>query len=84
MKPPNNTKEVRASIGIFNYYTDMWEKRSHLLQPLMELMSHKAKFKWTDLEQKVFDDIKRAVSQDNLLAYLDFNRLYDIHKDASN
>ena len=40
------------------------------------------KFKWTDLEQKAFDDINWAVSQDNLLAYPDFNKLFDIHTDA--
>ena len=45
-------------------------------------MSHKVRFKWTDLEQKSFDDIKRAVSQDTLLAYPDYNRQFDIHTDA--
>ena len=60
----------------------MWAKRSHLLHPLTALMSHKVRFKWTDLEQKSFDDIKRAVSQDTLLAYPDYNRQFDIHTDA--
>ena len=35
------------------------------------------------MEQKSFDDIKRSVSQDNLLAYLDFNQRFDMHTDAS-
>ena len=70
-------------IGIFNYYMDMWVKRSYILQPLTALTSHKAKFKCTDLEQKVFDDIKCAVSQDTLLEYRDLNRHFDIHTDAS-
>ena len=62
----------------------MWGKGSHLQQPLTELTSHKVKFKSTDLEQKAFDYIKRAVSQDILLAYPDFNRRFDIHTDVSN
>ena len=81
MNPPKNIKEVRALIGIFNYYSDMWSNRSHILHPLTELTSHKAKFKWIDVEQKAFDDIKRAVSQDTLLACPDFNKQFDIHKD---
>ena len=79
MKPPKNTKEVHTFIGIVNYYRDMWSKRSHLLNTLTALTSHKVKFKWTDLEQKAFDDIKRAVSQDTLLLYPDFNQRFDIH-----
>ena len=82
MKPPINTKEVHAFIGIVNYYRDMWAKRSHLLHPITALTSNKVKFKWTDLEQKVFEDIKPAISQDTLLAYPDFNQRFGIHSDA--
>ena len=56
----------------------MWAKRSHLLYPLTTLMSHNVKLKWTNMEEKLFDAIKRAVSQDTLLAYLDFNACFDI------
>ena len=45
-------------------------------------MSHKVNCKWTEVEQKAFDDIKRAVSQDTLLAYPDFNKRFDIYADA--
>ena len=79
MKPPKNTKEVSAFIGIVNCCKDMWAKRSHLLHPLTALTSYKIKFKWTDVEQKAFDDMKCAISQDTLLAYPNFNERFDIH-----
>ena len=82
MKPPNNTNEVHAFIVIVHYYRDMWSKQSHLLHPLTALTSQKVRFVWTDLEQKAFDDIKHAVSQDKLLVYPDFNRHFDIRTDA--
>ena len=84
MKQPKNTKEVSAFIGIINYYMDMWAKRSHLLHPLIALTSNKVKFKWVDLEQKVFDDIKRDVSQETSLSYPDFSKCFDIHTDTRN
>ena len=31
--PPKNQKQVRSFIGLVKYYSDMWSKRSHLLQP---------------------------------------------------
>ena len=83
MKAPKNIKEMCALIGIVDCYRDMWAKRPHLLHPLTALTSQKYRFKWTDLEQKSLDDIKRAVSHDTLVAYWDFNRCFDIHTDAS-
>ena len=60
----------------------MWAKRSHLLHPLTALTSNKVNFKWNNVEQKYFDNIKCAVVQDTLLAYPDFNECFDIHTDA--
>ena len=34
---------------------------------------NKEKFKWTDVEQKAFDEIKQIFAHDTLLAYPDFN-----------
>ena len=82
MTPQKHTREVRDFVGLVNYYRYMWSIRSHLLHHLTSLTSHKVKFKWTDVEQKAFYDIKRTVSHDTLLAYPDFNKHFDIHTDA--
>ena len=60
----------------------MCGKRSHLLHPLTALTSNKVEFKWTDVYQKAFDEIKLIVACDTLLAYPDFNKRFDIHMDA--
>ena len=83
MTPPKNTREVHAFLGLLNYYRDMWAIRSHLLNPLTSLKSPKVKFKWNDVEQKLFDDIKCTVYHENLLAYPDFNKRFYIHTDSS-
>ena len=83
MMPPKNKKEVRKFIDLVKYYSDMWAWGSHLLHILTSLTSPKLKFKWTDMEHKAFDGIKRTVAHDILLAYLDFNKRFDIHKNAS-
>ena len=62
---------------------DMWAKRSHLIHPLTALTSLKELFKWTEVEQKAFNEIKRTVSCEALLIYSDFNKYFDIHADAS-
>ena len=60
----------------------MWDRRSHILHPLMACTSPKVKFKWTSLEQKVFHEIKGTVARNTLLAYPYFNKRFDIHMDA--
>ena len=60
----------------------MRSRWSYLLQPLTALTSNKETFKWKDVEQKVFDDTKHIVACDTLLAYLYFNKQFDIHMDA--
>ena len=55
MTPPKSQNQARVSIDLVNYYRYMWTKRSHLLHPLTELTSNKVKFKWSEIEQKVFD-----------------------------
>ena len=62
MKPPIIQKQVRALIGLVNYYRDMWSRRSHLLHPLNALTSKKVNFEWTDMEKKLFYGIKHDVA----------------------
>ena len=66
-----------------NYYRDMWIRRSELLAPLTSLMSKDAKFIWTEEHQKAFEQVKKVVSKETLLAYPDFNTPFEIHTDAS-
>ena len=65
-----------------NYYRDMRPKRAHLLVPLSSITSSKVKFKWTEEHQQSFDEMKKAISQETLLAYPDFNQPFEIHNNA--
>ena len=80
---PKIQKQVRALISLVNYYRYMWSKQSHLIHNLTVLTSNKIKFKWSDAEQKVFNEIKRIVACNTLLIYLDSNKRFYIHTDAS-
>jgi hypothetical protein len=66
-----------------NYYRDVWPMRSHMLAPLSAMTSTKALWKWTDEHQKAFDEMKVIIAKKTLLTYPDFNKLFEIHTDAS-
>ena len=61
----------------------MWVKQPHLLHPLTVFASSKVKFKWADVEQKAFNEIKRMVACNKLLIYTDLKKRFDSHTDAS-
>ena len=83
MTPPKKNKQVREFLGLVNYYRDMWDRCSHLLQPLTSLTSNKVTYKWSDILQKALDDINNIFACNTLLAYLDFNKWFYIYTDAS-
>ena len=83
MVPPTYRIEVRNFIGVIKYYRDMFPRRSHTLVPLAKLTSIEINFKWTLVKKYSFNKIKRIVARDNLLTYLDFNKTFKIHADAS-
>jgi hypothetical protein len=63
LSPPKTKGQLRHLLGMFNYYRDMWQKRSHMLAPLTRLVSPLVKYKWREEQQKSFDEIKQNVSQ---------------------
>ena len=38
MQPPTNVKGLRKFLGMVQYYSDLWEKRSDMLPPLTDLV----------------------------------------------
>ena len=57
----------------------MQSRISHTLEPLTNLTSNKVNFKWKDVKQKAFEEIKHIVARNNLLAYPDFNKRFKVH-----
>ena len=42
-------------------------------------MSPKIPFKWTDDEQKAFEEIKNHITAESLLTYPNFNKPFDVY-----
>ena len=83
LAPPTTKKQLRCFIGLVNFYRDMWQHRSTLLAPLTKLTSKSVPWKWTDVEQKAFDDMKKVMSRQTLLVYPNFSQPFHIFADGS-
>ena len=83
MKPTTSQENVWRFICAVNYYCNMWERCLYTSVTLTNITSKKIKFKWTKIKQDSFDENKRIVDHDTLLAYPDFNEVFKIHTDDS-
>ena len=63
----------------------MWGKRSQILALLNDLTGSKKKkdWRWTEVEQVAFDEVKSMLAQEAILIYPDFSKHFVIHSDAS-
>ena len=74
---PTKLKELHRVLGIVQFYRDIWEKWSHVLAPLTDLVcelsssKHKCSKKviWTDIHKKASDEKKKIIAHDIILAY---------------
>ena len=66
-------KQLRAFVGLVNYYRDMWRRRSHVLAPLTALCSATQKWVWGEEQQQAFADVKRMICKEAILAFPNFN-----------
>ncbi len=78
------------------YYRDMWAKRSELLAPLSDLVGEcgetkttrknkvkKKSWQWDSIHQEAFDNVKKTIAKEVVLAYPDFTKPFDIYTNAS-
>ena len=83
IEAPKNRRQLRHFIGLVNFYRYMWKRRSHLLEPLTRLTSTKGQFKWTEEQQKAFDELKKIVARETMLYFPDYSKPFDLYTDAS-
>ena len=76
---PRTVKEVRAFLGLANYY----RKFAKIAGPLHDLTKKGLKFYWSNDCQIAFDRLKEALTQSPILAYPDFAKEFTLATDAS-
>jgi hypothetical protein len=78
------------------YYRDLWARWSEMLTPLTLLVGEcgqtkttkakgtkKVPWHWDEVHQRAFDHVKATIAKDVVLAYPNFNKVFEICTDAS-
>lgn len=86
MAPPDTPTQLRAFIGMVNFYRVFWQSRAEIMAPLTAITNKSKKdFKksFGEKELKAFNAIKAIVAREVLLSYPDPNHPFEIFTDAS-
>ena len=66
---PKNVSELRAFLGIINYYGKFLPNLSTQLSPLYTLLQKHARWSWTEKQDKAFQAAKDALQANSLLVH---------------
>ena len=68
---PKNVSELRAFLGIINYYGKFLPNLSTQLSPLYTLLQKYTRWSWTEKQDKAFQAAKDALQANSLLVHYD-------------
>lgn len=80
---PQNITQLRAWLGLANYYAIFIENMATIPYPLNQLLQKNAKFKWTAETQNAFDKIIQMITSDVVLTLYDPNLPIKVACDSS-
>ncbi|KAG2210687.1 hypothetical protein INT45_003171, partial [Circinella minor] len=81
---PKIGKDIMRYCGLINYFRSLIPNVSAIMSPLDSLRNEKSLDKlWNDNHQKAFDNLKKALISDTVLAFPDMNAPFSISCDAS-
>ena len=66
---PKNVKELRAFLGLVNYYNRFLPNSATVLKPLKELLEKDRKWDWTNKFEKEFEDTKTMITSNQVLTH---------------
>jgi hypothetical protein len=80
---PTKVKDVRSFLGFCNFYRPFIQGFAHLARPLNELTRKEAEWSWEDRQQKAFDELKKRVTTEPVLAHPILTDPFELEVDAS-
>jgi hypothetical protein len=81
--PTPSVKQVRSFLGFCNFYRPFIYQFSHITRPLNELTRKDVPWTWEPKHQEVFDELRKRITSEPVLAQPQLNKQFEIEVDAS-
>lgn len=80
---PKKVKQVRAFLGLCNYYRRFANRYGGETKALCDLLQKNQVWKWTEIEQRAFERVKSLFLESVMLHHHDSNSTYYLQTDSS-
>ena len=80
---PTNQRELRAFLGLVNYYRRYIPDMATVAVPLYQLLKKKIAWHWTTTHEEAFNKLKKILLSDPVLKCPDFDKEFILETDAS-
>jgi hypothetical protein len=80
---PTKVKDIRSFLGFCNFYQPFIQGFAHFAQPLNELTRKDTEWSWETRHQNAFEELKRRVTTEPILAHPVLTDLFELEVDAS-
>ena len=81
--PPTKVPQLRPFLGLVNYYQRFVKGYSARAAPLTDLPKKSKAWTWDEKCQQAFEDLKKAITEEPVLALPDHTKVFEVHTDAS-
>ena len=80
--PPTKVPQLRSFLGLVNYYRRFIKGYSTRAAPLTDLLKKSKAWTWDEKCQQAFEDLKKAITEDPVLALPNHTKVFEVHTDA--
>lgn len=84
MPPPTDVSSLKSFLGSVQFYSKFIPNLATTAEPLYRLTKKKITWKWEKEEQEAFEQLKQALSSDQVLVHFDPKKPIGLACDASN
>ncbi|KAH9657201.1 Endonuclease [Citrus sinensis] len=82
-EPPSKVPELRSFLGLVNYYRRFIKGYSAKAAPLKNMLKKNRTWHWSEECQRAFEELKKAISEEPILALPDHTKPFKVQTDAS-
>ena len=80
---PKNQKKLKCALGLFQFYKKFIPSYSQKVAPLNRILAKNMEFKWTEVEERAFQDLREGLKNAPFLSYPTATDPYVLTTDAS-